>query len=157
MTWGLLLLIATTLLTCTVDPDTPDEGVCCDFGIFNHAKSRAGSHISDTAVGKYAPIDAATVVPTFCDVRLIIPIRVPLCFRCEAGTDCEPWLIDLPSSDSLPPGLRLLSRVVGDEDRAEVSSAPFGRCGEPPSLKTWTVSVADETHRRVEVVLKAML
>ena len=65
MTSGLLLLIATTLLKGVLELNTP---LCADggaFGILSQAKSRAGSHISDTADGRYAPTEAANVVPTF--------------------------------------------------------------------------------------------
>ena len=45
-----------------------------------------------------------------------------------------------------------------DEGRtAEEASLPFRCCAAGPSLKMWTVSVAEETQRREEVVLKDML
>ena len=86
--------MATTLLSGAVEPMTPP---CADggaLGIFNHAKSRAGSHISDTADGRYAPTEAATVVPTFCEVRRSMPISVPLCFRAFVDMESDALLVD---------------------------------------------------------------
>ena len=128
------------------------------MGIFNQAKSRAGSHISDTADGRYAPIEAAKVVPTFWDVRLIMPSNDPLCFLPFVLTESEVLLPDRVRSswESLPPGLRLRSRWLGEMESIEDSS-PLRGCGGAPSLKMCTVSVAEDTHRREEVVLNDML
>ena len=158
MTSGLLLLIATTLFRGAVELKTPP---CADggaFGILSHAKSRAGSHISDTADGRYAPTEAATVVPTFCEVRLIIPMSVPLGLRALAETVLEPLLVDFERSswESLPPGLILRSRCLGDVESVEASS-PFRDGGDALSLKICTVSVADDTHSKDDVILKDML
>lgn len=75
-----------------VDTRTPPCAAGGAFGIFNQAKSRAGSHISDTADGRYAPIEAAKVVPTFWDVRLIMPSKDPLCFLPFVETESEALL-----------------------------------------------------------------
>ena len=113
----------------------PGEFADVAFGILSQAKSRVGSHISDTAVGRYAPTDAATVVPTFWDVLLIIPMNVPLCFLSFVGIDSEPRLTDLPRSacESLPPGLILRSLWDVDDEIADEAS-PLRDCGLMPSL-----------------------
>ena len=157
MTCGLLLLIATTLRSDVVFPSADDAPVLvADLGILHQAKSRAGSHISATAVGKYEPTDVAREAPTFCEVRRIMPMKVPLCFLDDAT-----GLLSLPNSacESLAAGLVLLSlslsapspELVGGERSIEGL-----RC-DPPNLKMWTVSEAEEMHSNEEVVLKDML
>jgi hypothetical protein len=85
------------------------------LGIFSHAKSRAGSHISDTAAGRYAPTEAAKLVLTFCDVRRIIPNRVPLCLREGDVASTLPLLVvRIKSGCESLAGLRLRSRNWGD-------------------------------------------
>ena len=91
-----------------------------------------------------------------------MPMSVPLCFREEAENDSAPLEVDRVRSswESEGAGLRLWSRVRDEEDEgrtAEEASLPFRCCAAGPSLKMWTVSVAEETQRREEVVLKDML
>ncbi len=184
MTCGLLLLIATTLFNGAVDPSPlpvdcpslpppapwPDGAMPC-LGILSHAKSRAGSHISDTAEGRYAPTDAANEVPTFCEVRLIIPINVPLFLRCATGTvvDSEPPLLVVRESSvwesegvGLSSRIGLLREECAERGRTVVLSMlsflfALSDVGAGPSLKMCTVSLALLTQRRVLVALKAML
>ena len=93
-------------------------------------------------------------------------MSVPLCFREEAENDSAPLEVERARSswESEGAGLRLRSRsrVLDEEDEgrmAEEASLPFRCCAAAagPSLKMWTVSVAEETQRREEVVLKDML
>ena len=171
--------MATTLRNCVVDDDDvgpglpgfgdPAAAAPGDLGILHHAKSRAGSHISATADGRYAPTDVASVDPTFCDVRRIMPMSVPLCLRAaatsEEGGDCSsPSLKDAPPAksacESLAAGLRLRSRCFiseCEEDGGERSVDVEARRCMPPSLKMCTVSEAEVTQRREEAVLKDML
>lgn len=86
--------MATTLRSGALEARTPPCAAGGAFGIFNQAKSRVGSHISDTADGRYAPIEAANVVPTFWDVRLIIPSSDPLWFLAFVETESEVLLAD---------------------------------------------------------------
>ena len=159
MTWGLLLLIATTLRSEVVLPsaDAP-PALLADFGILHQAKSRAGSHISATAVGRYEPTEVASDAPTFCDVRRIMPIRVPLCLRDSADV-----VMSLPlgnsACESLAAGLvlRSLSVIAPMPELLGGERSIDGRRCAPPSLKMWTVSEAEEMQSREEVVLKDML
>ena len=123
------------------------------LGILHHAKSLVGSHISDTADGRYAPTELTSEELTFCDVRRIIPRNVPLCFL-EAA--------DIPVSSaggvlamSCDSGLALLSRP-GSACEFEDTAEP-GRCWDPPNLNTWTVSEAEDMHSNEDVILKDML
>ena len=90
-------------------------------------------------------------------------MSVPLCFREEAESDSAPLEVERVRSswESEAAGLRLGSRVLDEEDEGrmaeEEASLPFRCCAAGPSLKMWTVSVAEETQRREEVVLKDML
>ena len=84
---------------------------------------------------------------------------VPLCFRL---VESIPLLGEMERSTckSLSPGLMLLSRKFGEEERrAEGDGEGDNRrwTGGPPSRKMWTVSVAEDTQRRDEVALKDML
>lgn len=57
-------------------------------------------------------------------------------------------------------GLGLLPRLLDEEEDGRMedeASLPFRFCAEGPSLNIWTVSVAEETHSREEVLLKDML
>lgn len=90
--------------------------------------------------------------PKFWDVRRIIPISVPLCLRPERS--------DVPISPAISSASGLgelwskaLSRAVGDADDIE----PSEDGPEWLNLKTWTVSVEEETQSSVEVVLNDML
>ncbi len=58
--------------------------------------------------------------------------------------------------DSLPAGLVLRSRALGDIESTDESS-PLRDWGCGPNLKICTVSVAEETQRREEVALNDML
>ena len=92
-----------------------------------------------------------------------MPMSVPLCFREEGESDSAPLEVERvrSSCESEGAGLRLRSRVLDEDDEgriAEDASLPFRCCwAAGPSLKMWTVSVAEETQRREEVVLKDML
>ena len=114
------------------------------------------------------------MVPTFWDVRRIMPRKVPLRFRWEEGRDVEsvpPLLMVRDRSsgcESLGAGLssRITSVLCEEWDdlgRSVVLSmlsfrfAVFDVEGIGPSLKIWTVSLALLTQRRVLVALKAML
>ena len=85
-------------------------------------------------------------------------MNVPLCLRALVGIESESLLADLARSswESLPPGLTLRSRCLGEVERFDASS-PFHDRGGAPSLNTCTVSVADDTHNKEDVILKAML
>ena len=122
-------------------------------GILHHAKSLVGSHISDTADGRYAPTELTSEELTFCDVRRIIPRNVPLCFL-DAVTIPASSLggVLATSCDS---GLALLSRPGSACEFEE--SAEAGRCWDPPNLNMWTVSEAEDMHNNEEATLKDML
>lgn len=143
--------MATTLLKETV----VDEVFA--FGILIQAKSRAGSHISVTPFGKYPPMVVARLVPTFCEVRRIRPMKVPFGFLALTEDASSESFISSPGStgDSLPWLQRRLSKKPGDLLGGDTGSTNGEVCG--PSLKIWTVSVADETQRRVEVTLNDIL
>jgi hypothetical protein len=149
MICGPLLLSATTFLT------GPDEELLGDRGILTQAKSREGSQISDTALGKYPPTVAAKDFPTVCDVRRIMLAKVGLiAFRSGDATSA----VLLPNSSSSSWLARLLLRwcdaaigFVGPEDTLLLLL--FGA----PKRKMWTVSVAEDTLSRVDVELKDML
>ncbi len=149
--------------------DVVDED---DLGIFSHAKSRIGSHISETAVGRYVPTDAASWVLTFCEVRRIMPKMVPLCLRVEVeegsvgssvavgdgvfsggGGRSLVWEGER-EEDEVRLVVVVVVVVVGDfsSGMSLIWLVPGGL-----SLKICTVSVAEETQRRVEAALKAML
>lgn len=91
-------------------------------------------------------------MPTFWEVRRIIPIRVPLCFRPERS---DGLLSSVVSSASALEELwsKALSWDVCDTDGTELSEDVRAWL----NLNTWTVSVEEETQRRVEVVLNDML
>ena len=103
------------------DPMPPPDPVVNDgepaFGILHHAKSRVGSHISATAVGRYAPAAVASEEPTFCEVRRIMPISVPLCLR-KAAAEMEsaggelPWKEEKSGWESDAAGLMERSRPI---------------------------------------------
>lgn len=81
MICGPLLLSATTFRT------GPDDDVVGERGILTQAKSREGSQISATALGKYPPTVAANDFPTVWDVRLMILPSVGFnAFRSGADT-----------------------------------------------------------------------
>ena len=86
-----------------------------------------------------------------------MPIKVPLCFLDNAADG----LLSLPNSacESLAAGLVLLSLSLSapspELDGGERSIDGL-RC-DPPNLKMWTVSEAEEMHSNEEVVLKDML
>lgn len=151
MTCGVVLLIATTLL------NEPDVGDVLALGILIQAKSRAGSHISVTPLGKYPPTAVARLDPTFCEVRRIKPMNVPfgLLSPTEVGIP-DSSISSLGSTgDSLPSLHRRFLKNPSSLPGDEVESALGGDWG--PNLKIWMVSVADETHSRVDVILKDML
>ena len=145
-TCGVLLLMATTLL------NEPEVGEVLAFGILIQAKSRAGSHISVTPFGRYPPMVVARLVPTFCEVRRIRPIKVPFAFLAVTDVgNSESFRSSLGSAGEPLPSLhRLLLKKP-----TELSGDGTGSCG--PNLKIWMVSVADETQRSVEVTLNDML
>lgn len=116
------------------------------------------------------------MVPTFWDVRRMSPKRVPLGLRPGEAVDVScggsVWMLLLWSSPL--PGLelrrsRLLLLLDDGEDAVVIAeglyfSVDVGLEAEaevgwegPDSLKIWTVSVAEETQRREEEVLKDML
>lgn len=106
MTCGVLLLIATTLR----------NGPCVEatgpvLGNLIHAKSRVGSQISVMPLGRYPPTVDANEVPTFCEVRRIIPISVPLCFLSPSfdGSGLTPG-----SGEPSSPRLNLRALGLGD-------------------------------------------
>ena len=72
--------------------------------------------------------------------------------------ESEASLLDLerPSWDSLSPVLSFRSLLPGDKEIVDRSSSPLGGGG-APNLKMWTVSVAEDRQRRVDVALKDML
>ena len=88
-----------------------------------------------------------------------MPINVPLCFLALVDMESEPLLADLVRSgcESLPPGLELLSRLPDGGVESNEASSPLRGRGGAPSLKTCTVSVAEETHKREDIALKDML
>lgn len=116
------------------------------------------------------------MVPTFWEVRRMSPKRVPLGLRPGEAVDVSCggslWMLLLWSSPL--PGLelrrsRLLLLLDNGEDAAVIEGLYFsvdvsleaeleevGVEG-PESLNIWTVSVAEETQRREEEVLKDML
>lgn len=91
------------------------------------------------------------MVPTLCEVRRIIPINVPLCFLSDRSEEPVSPTISSESGDWLggePWG--------NGPSREEVDRASEYGPGWV-SLNTWTVSVDEETQRRVDVVLNDML
>lgn len=91
-----------------------------------------------------------------------MPMSVPLCLRSEPERNWAPLEVERVRSgwEADGAGLRLLSRVLEEEEDgriAEEASLPFLCCAAGLSLNIWTVSVAEETQRREEVVLKDML
>ena len=90
-------------------------------------------------------------------------MNVPLCFRSDAGRDSESSFDVEPvrsGSESEGAGLRLFSRLLDEEDDGRIdddASLLFRCCADGASLNMWTVSVAEERHRREEVALKDML
>lgn len=116
------------------------------------------------------------MVPTFWEVRRMSPKRVPLGLRPGEAVDVScggsVWMLLLWSSPL--PGLelrrsRLLLLLDNGEDAAVIEGLYFsvgvsleaeleevGVEG-PESLNIWTVSVAEETQRREDEVLKDML
>lgn len=147
----MLLLIATTLRKKF--GEAPAEGL----GSLIHAKSRAGSHISATPLGRYPPIVVARLVPTVWDVRRIRPIKLP--FGLRAATEDEGSGSSPSSASSIGKSLlwlkRRLLKKLGDVSGEDGSSDIDGRCG--PSLNICMVSVADDTHSKVDVTLNDML
>lgn len=143
------MLSATTFLT------GPDEELVGERGILTQAKSREGSHISATALGKYPPTVAANDFPTVWDVRRI---RLPSvgfnAFR--SGTDTSAVLV--PNSSDASSLADILFAWLGE---------PMGRVGPEdtllllllgvPKRKICTVSVAEETLSKVDVELNDML
>lgn len=77
-------------------------------------------------------------MPTFCDVRRIMPSKVPLCFRSEGEGESPSLLGERTRSgrESLA-GLTLRSLLLrGDAEMNELLSPPSVRgCEGPPSLK----------------------
>lgn len=131
------------------------EELVGERGILTHAKSREGSQISATALGKYPPTVAAKDFPTVCDVRRIKLPKVGLMgFR--SGVDTSAMLA--PNSSAVSWLVRLPLRAW---------DAPMGLLGPEdtllllllgaPKRKMWTVSVADDTLSKVDVELKDML
>jgi hypothetical protein len=152
MIWGPLLLSATTVLI------GPDAALFGERGIFTQAKSRDGSHISATALGRYPPTVAANDLPTVCDVRRIILAKVGLRgFR--SVTDISAVLF--PKSSDMSSLVRLLLRWWDADADAELVGPEeillLRLVLGAPRRKMWTVSVAEETLRRVDVELKDML
>ena len=90
-------------------------------------------------------------------------MSVPLCFRSDAGRDSESsFEIEgvRSGSESEGAGLRLFSRLLDEDDDgriADEASLLFRCCADGASLNTWTVSVAEETHRSEEAALKDIL
>lgn len=145
-----MLFNATTVLI------GPDEAALGDRGILTQAKSREGSHISATADGRYPPTVAAKDLPTVCEVRLIMLASVG--FK-GLRSGAETSAVLAPKSSAMSSLVRLPLRwwdaargLVGPEETLLLRLV-FGA----PSLKMWTVSVADETLSSVEVELKDML
>lgn len=117
------------------------------------------------------------MVPTFWEVRRMSPKKVPLGLRPGEAVDLScggsVWMPLLWSSPLLGLELRrsrLLLLLDDGEDAfviaeglyfsvdvsLEAEAAEVGEEG-PESLNIWTVSVAEETQRREEEVLKDML
>lgn len=95
----------------------------------------------------------------------MMPMRVPLCLRREGLEPLETARVR-SGWESEPVGLRLRSLLLLREvgRRALSSSAVLSLAGRAcweaegaTSLKMWTVSVAEETQRREEVALNAIL
>jgi len=149
MTCGPLLLNATTVLI------GPVFELLADRGILTHAKSRDGSQISATALGRYPPTVAANVFPTFCDVRRIMLAKVGL-FGFLSGIAASVMLSSYSSGTSSLARLLLLPRDEGGLPGNEVMLLLLPALG-VPSRKIWTVSVAEDTQRSVDVELKDML
>lgn len=154
MTWGPLLLSATTVRTGVA------EELVDVLGTFTHAKSREGSQISATALGRYPPTVAAKLFPTFCDVLRIMLANVGLaCFR--SGAEMSAVLSSYSYSDGSSWLLLLLLRSRDEDGGLTELEAPdtllLRLALGAPSLKMCTVSVADDTQSRVEVELKDML
>ena len=148
--------MATTLLNGAVLPnpvEVGEDGVG-DLGILHQAKSLEGSHISATAEGRYAPTDVASEDPTFWDVRRIMPRNVPLCFLLIELLSGE--AVEFSICESLIAGLKLRSRRISEPEDGGGDGSIDGRRWDPPNLNMCTVSVAEETQRREDVVLKDM-
>lgn len=145
-------------------------GVSCDRdmrGILTQAKSRAGSHISVTELGRYPPTRAARDRPTFCEVR-----RIMLASVWEVGRDGgEGSLVGVPKSSLLgegllsrfdpkdsPRGLGGCSASIGLDGSELGELWPWGLKGDCWAMrrKMWMVSVALDTARRDDVELNDM-
>jgi hypothetical protein len=133
----------------------PEEEVVGERGILTQAKSREGSQISATALGRYPPTVAAKDLPTVCDVRRIkLPKVGFIAFRSGVETSA----VLAPNSSDVSSLAKLLFRLCEE---------PVGRVGPDdtllllllgaPKRKMWTVSVADETLSKVDVELNDML
>lgn len=142
--------MATTLLIGPA-PGLP-AGPWLDRGSLIQAKSRAGSHISLTPLGRYPPTLAATAPPTFWEVRRIMPIKVPLCFLAEESEPASPPVSSSSCECAYALGGEEWSRAGGEYDEDPSDDGPC-----LVNLKIWTVSVDEDTHRSVDVVLKDML
>ena len=143
------MLKATTVRIGPVDEPVVERGT------LTHAKSREGSQICDTVLGRYPPTVAANDLPTVCDVRRIMLANVGFMgFR--SGPELSAMLSSYSSGTSSL--ARLLLRPLEDGGLPGIDDTLFVRAAlGGPSRKMWTVSVAEDTHSRVEVELKDML
>jgi hypothetical protein len=118
-------------------------------GSFTNAKSRAGSHISVTAVGKYPPTRPATLRPNVCEDRRIKFLIAPfLVLPSIIASNMPPFI----------PGGELESEPIEEEKLFRLSSPEGDINGSSASdiLNIWTVSVAELTQRSVDMTLKVI-
>lgn len=85
-------------------------------------------------------------------------MNVPLCFRDNAANGLlSPSAVENSACESLATGLVLLPLSVPSPELDGGDRSTEGRRCDPPSLKMWTVSEAEEIHSSDDVVLKDML
>lgn len=104
-----------------------------DFGDLTQAKSRAGSHISVTADGRYPAARETSDVLTFCDVRRMMDMKPALRGRSDSGL--SRLALEEGSRDE---GLELRSRASRRPVAMDgVEAEPMSPLGSKPGTSFW--------------------